>query len=145
MKKIAALLLLVPALALAAAPTFTTTEGGVKIACAATTCDAPTLVTEGLSLNTGDAAPFCAFSVMVEAASNMTAGGKLLVYLWNPYSALANKWAAYPDGDCTITAVGNYACTVYYAPVHTKSSRISVVGSGVGLAHSIYITGQTCK
>jgi hypothetical protein len=145
MKKMLAILLLIPALVLAAAPTFTATEGGIKIACAATTCDAPTLVTEGLAIQEQGRQPFCAYSVIVEAASAMTAGGKVLIYIWNPYSALANKWAAYPDGDCTITAVGNYACTVYYNPVHPIGGRITAVGSGIGLAHSIYVTGQLCK
>lgn len=146
MKKLIAVavaILLLPLAASAAAPTFTVTGSGIKIVCAATTCDAPTLVTEGLALQGGPS--ICAVSVMVETAGTMTAGGLLKVYVWNPESGDVNKWLSVPSQDQTVAALAKQGFDSVYVPVSTKDSRVTVVGSGVGLAHTIYINAQPCK
>lgn len=140
---IALVVLLKPVVAAAAAPTFATTASGIKITCGATTCDAPTLVTEGLALQGGPS--ICAISVIVETAGTMTAGGKLLAYIWNPESADSNKWAPVPDFDITVSALAKQGFPSIYVPVQTKGARLTFVSSGIGVANIAYVNSQSCR
>lgn len=145
MKKLIAVAVafLLPVAASAAPATYTATDSGLKAVCAATTCDAPTVVTEGLALQGGPS--ICGVSVMVETAGTMTAGGKLLAYMWNPESGDANKWLPVPDLDQTVAALAKQGFPALYVPVATKGSRLTFIASGVGLANTIFIHPQPCR
>jgi hypothetical protein len=103
MKKLLVALMLVPSLAFGAPGTwaligtgpssraFNCTQGGV-------TCDAPTLVTEGVSLKGvgGITVTVCAAATKV-----LSGGGTLTAYVWNEASS---SWAAAPDYNLTVTS-----------------------------------------
>ncbi len=120
------------------------TSQGLRVWESSGTASAPSVVTEGLPLQNGSA--ICYFAVSVEATGgNMTAGGKLLAYVWNPESVLANKWSPWPGGDCTVTAVPAYNCTPVATPVQTSGSRVVWVASGLGKENLIYMNLQPCR
>ena len=102
MKKMLALVLLVPSLAFAAAgvwapisglsrsTTFTCTTAGV-------TCDAPTLSTQGTNLNGVGAVSVTACAA---AAQTLSGAGNLRAYVYDPTTAV---WARAPDLDLPTT------------------------------------------
>lgn len=100
-----------------------------KAVCTTGTEAAPTLVTDGLPL-----AGLRGFVVHAEAAGAMTAGGKLVAYLWNPVSA---RWNPSPDLDLVVQAVQfqSFAGFVVAAP----NGRVAYAPSGVGQAVTLYV------
>jgi hypothetical protein len=92
---------------------------------------APTSTAAGLAL-----VGIRGFTVHIETAGTMTAGGSLLAYLFNPESG---HWVRAPDLDLTVTAVGSMSFAGF--SVSGGTGRIQYVPSGVGLASTIYIIG----
>lgn len=102
--------------------------------CTTGTESAPSGTGDGLSL-----AGIHGFAVYVETgAGAMTAGGKLLAYLFNPETG---TWDPVSDGtlDLTVSAVASQAFSGF--AVYGGTGRIAYVPSGVGLAVHIYIVG----
>jgi hypothetical protein len=102
----------------------------VKAVCTTGTELAPTLVTEGMSLE-----GVSGFVVHAQAAGAMTAGGKLLCHLWNTKTL---RWNPCPDLNLTVVAA-QYQSFVGFA-VPAPVGRVSYVPSGVGVAVDVYIT-----
>jgi hypothetical protein len=96
---------------------------------------APTTSTSaGLSL-----AGIHGFTVHIETSGTMTAGGKLLAYLFNPETG---NWTPVSDGslDLTVSAVASQSFSGF--AVYGGGGRIAYVPSGVGVASHIYIVGS---
>lgn len=99
------------------------------------TGDPPTLATDGLALS-----DLRGFTVHVEAAAAMTAGGLLLAYLWNPVTA---RWIRVADGslDLTVAAI-QYQSFGGFRIDGDGPVRIAYVPSGIGQASTIWIVGS---
>lgn len=139
MKKITAIAALLFALPVFATTTFTqdSTFDAAFVRVGVATCTtgteaAPTGTTAGIDL-TGSKG----FVVYAEAAAAMTAGGKLVAYLYNPVTA---RWTPAPDLDLTVAAIQYQA----FAGFTTTSdfARIAYVPSGVGQAVTVYIMAR---
>lgn len=139
MSKIAALVvaLLLPGLASAACTYDAPTNGSTRVAtCSASTEAAPTLVTEGLNL-----AGKSGLTVVVSAATPMTAGGTLKAYLWCAgCDSGAGAWVRAPDLDLTVQALAAQSFPGFVVTV--PQGRIEYRPNGVGLATTIYLVGQ---
>jgi hypothetical protein len=100
--------------------------------------DAPTLATQGLAL-----AGVYGFTVHYEATSgNLTAGGKLKCYLYNPNTAAENKWSRAYDLDLTVgEAAGTSAWMGFTVSSPLSGSRIAYIPSAIGQAGKVYILG----
>lgn len=130
MKKILALVLLVPSLAFAAAGTWAPIAGlsrSTSFLCtqAGVTCDAPTTSANGTNL-----ANVSAVAVTVCAASGQTlsGGGSLQAYL---YDATTQVWARAPDLDLS-TTVASVRCLTFPAMyVPGSAGRIAWVTNAV--------------
>jgi hypothetical protein len=128
---IAALLL---PLAASASCTYTTDAGSstTKSVCTTTTEAAPTLVTEGRSLD-----GLSGLVVIATASSAWTAGGKLNAYIWSPQAA---AWVRAPDFDLTVPAATGQAWAGFFIPV--PNGRIDYKPAGVGaVTTTIYMIG----
>ena len=135
MRKILTLILLAPSLAYAAAATWTNPSGTTAVAVCAqagVTCDAPTLATQGISLDNVQG-----FSVTACAASSQTlsGAGTLRAYV---YDDAVGLWSRLPDLDLTqstatvrcVTWAGIWAAAprgrVAYVPDTVTASSNSV-------------------
>lgn len=95
----------------------------------------PTASTAGLSLS-----EVRGFTVHVEAAAAMTAGGTLLAYMWNP---VTERWNRVADGslDLVVSAV-QYQTFSGFEVTGNSPQRIAYVPSGIGQASTIWIFGS---
>jgi hypothetical protein len=135
MRKILTLILLAPSMAFAAAATWTNPSGTTAVAVCAqagVTCDAPTLATQGLSLDNVQG-----YSVTACAASSQTlsGAGTLTAYV---YDDAVGLWSRIPELDLTvgtatircITFLGVWAAAprgrVAYVPTTVTASSNSV-------------------
>jgi hypothetical protein len=106
-----------------------TDRRSVKAACTTGTEAAPTLATEGMSLD-----QVGGFVVHAQAAGAMTAGGKLKAYLWNVKAA---RWNPAPDLDLTVAALQFQGFVGFAVP--SAQGRAAYLPSGVGVAVDVYI------
>jgi hypothetical protein len=145
MRKILALAILIPSLAYPAAATWTNPSGTTAVAVCAqagVTCDAPTLATQGLSLDNvqGFSVTACA-----AAAQTLSGAGTLRAYV---YDDAVGLWSRLPDLDLTnttsavrcVTFAGIWAAAprgrVAYVPDTVTASSNSV---------TIHIIGEKRK
>jgi hypothetical protein len=129
MKRLLAVLMLIPGIAYGAAGTWALIGTGpssraFNCTTAGVTCDAPTLVTEGVSLLGvgGVTVTVCAASGKV-----LSGAGTLTAYVWNEASL---SWAAAPDYNLSVTSTircQNFA-PFWVADTH---GRIAWVTTGV--------------
>jgi hypothetical protein len=100
-----------------------------------------TVSTDGLDLRNLQGLSFevetCS-SVCTLAGGNMTAGGKLNAYLWNP---VTGKWLPVSDGslDLTVAAVPGQSFSGF--TVTGDYSRIAMEPNGLGTSSATYIYG----
>lgn len=104
-----------------------------KVVCTTGSESAPAAATDGLSLY-----GLTGFSVTIEAAGAMTAGGVLQAYVRHPVSGV---WARAPDLDLVVAALTNQAFGGF--TVVADMARIAFVPSGVGQGSTIYVSGTT--
>lgn len=77
------------------------------------------------------------FSIHAEAAAAMTAGGKLLAYVYNP---VTGRWNPAPEMDLVVANLQYQFFTGW--SVAADVGRIAYVPSGVGQAVTVYIVGS---
>lgn len=136
--------LLFPLSAQAAAVTWASSgDRSTTGTCSGASMDAPTLVTEGLSLGNQTAPIVRSLSVAYEATSgNLTVGGKLFAYVWIPTSASENKWHRATDLDLTVgTAAGTAVWLGLDIPPAYLGMRVAWVPSSIGQAGKVYLLG----
>lgn len=106
-----------------------------KVVATTGTESAPAAATDGLNLY-----GITGFSVTIEAAGAMTAGGLLLAYVRHPVSGV---WARAPDLDLVVSALTNQAFPGFV--VTSDMGRVAFVPSGVGQGATIYVAGTTTR
>lgn len=94
-----------------------------------------TTTTAGLRLTGLKGVTVC---VETTTGGNMTAGGKLLAYLWNPTTG---KWGPIPDLDLTVAAVP-VECFPGFT-ITADLGRFAMEPSGLGTTTDVYIRGAT--
>lgn len=135
-KILAALLTLALPLLASAACTYATAGGSstTVATCTTTTEAAPTLVTEGRSLD-----GLAGFTVALRSSGTSTAGGALLAYLWVQG---AQAWVRAPDLDLTAQALTGQVWPGFVVTV--PQGRIDYRPSGLGAnTTTIYIIGAS--
>jgi hypothetical protein len=130
MKKFLAALLLIPSLAYGAAGTWALIGTGpssraFNCTTAGVTCDAPTLVTDGVSLK---GVGGVTVTVCATTGQTLSGAGTLTAYVWNEATS---TWANAPDYNLTVTS-SSVRCQ-NFAPfwVADTHGRIAWVTTGV--------------
>jgi hypothetical protein len=124
---LAAALTLVPAFALAAAPTWTTlAPRSVRGTCATGTCsDAPTLVSQGMNL---EGVGGVTVHVCADSGQTLSGAGTLQAYVWNDQ---LQYWSRLIDRDLSVTHSA-YRCQAFDVLwVGGPRGRLAFVPSGV--------------
>jgi hypothetical protein len=142
MRKILALITLIPGLAFAAPAVWTNPSGTTSVAVCTTagvTCDAPTLATQGLSLDNmqGYSVTACA-----AAAQTLSGAGTLTAYV---YDDTVGVWSRIPELDLTVSGTPGRCLTFLAVWVAAPRGRVAYAPSGVtasSVSVTVYVIGE---
>ena len=143
MRKILALLTLVPGLALAAPAVWTNPSGTTALAVCTTagvTCDAPTLATEGLKLDNMQGLTVTACAA---AANTLSGAGTLTAYI---YDDTVGVWSRLFDLDLTVSGSPGRCISFAGIWVAAPRGRVAWVPSVVtasSVSVTVYMVGET--
>jgi hypothetical protein len=132
-----------PAMASAAAATYTLNPEGVKVVCASGTCDAPTLITQFAPVNT-----WSGFYVTVVADSGQTlsGAGTISCYGWDTTSA--NVVSFYQDLGLAVSTASVRAVTLVAVWIPAPRGAFTCVPTGVTVGSggvTLYISGGKAR
>jgi hypothetical protein len=116
-----------------AATTWASSGVGVTATCTTGTEAAPTLATQGMSLEGLDS-----FVVVVKSTASAFSAGTLDAYIYDLVSA---SWSRAPDLDLTVKA-GLTQQAFYGFRVTAPRGRIAFIPNGLGQANVVYLNGS---
>lgn len=143
MRKILALIILIPGLAFAAPAVWTNPSGTTSVAVCTTagvTCDAPSLATQGLKLDNmqGLVVTACAAS-----AQTLSGAGTLTAYVYDDTFAV---WSRLTDLDLTVSGTPGRCLSFAGIWVAAPRGRVAWVPTGVtasSVSVTVYVVGET--